>query len=453
MNVITRGIRNTLRSPLKSGAIVLMLAISTGLILAMLVARGSVETKVAEIKGTTATEITINPAGIMGGMGGGDPLTNEQIKKIQTTAHVKSVSSTLTDQLGSSETNLTPSFELGAFGKRQMRFETRGSGNTPAITMAEPDETTGQAHEAPSPRTRITGTTNPAGAISNTSLTSGEMIDGNSSEPIALVGKTLAEKNNLAIGSTFTAYGKTLTVKGIYSTDNAFVDSGVIIPLKTLQIISNQPDAVSNATAIVDSSENVAATTAALKEALGDKADITSQLDQAENILKPLESIGSLATGGVIAATTAGATIVLLSMIMIVRERRREIGVLKAIGGTNVKVIVQFISEALTLTIIGGIIGLTIGIAASGPLTQSLLKNSQNDTRQIEGQPHIIRGGNITTPITTQLQDTTKEIATSLTPAIFAASVGITLLIAIIGSAVPAWFITRIRPAEVLRTE
>src|SRR5882757_10074775 len=105
MNVVTRGVRNALRSPVRSGAIVIMLAISVGLILAMLVARGSVNAKIDEVKATTATKITINPAGVMGGMGGGDPLTADQVAKIKATAHVSSVVSTLTDQLSTDNTN------------------------------------------------------------------------------------------------------------------------------------------------------------------------------------------------------------------------------------------------------------------------------------------------------------------------------------------------------------
>ena len=73
----------------------------------------------------------------------------------------------------------------------------------------------------------------------------------------------------------------------------------------------------------------------------------------------------------------AGAIIILLAMIMIVRERRREIGVIKAIGGTNRSVMTQFTSEALTLTVMGGIVGLAIGIAVSGPMTSSLVTNGQ----------------------------------------------------------------------------
>jgi putative ABC transport system permease protein len=453
MNVITRGMRSALRSPMRSGAIILILAISIGLILAMLVARTSVNNKIAEVKASTATQITINPAGIMGGMGGGDPLTADQVKTIKNTAHVASVTSVLTDQLGTTDTNLTPSLELGNFGKRMMRFESSGgSGNTAPTT--ESSDSSATPKEAPKPRTSVTGTTTPSTTVPADKLTSGAMIDGNSSDNIALVGKTLAEKNNLSVGSTFTAYGKTITVKGIYSTGNAFEDSGIVMPLATLQTLTTQPGAVTNVTATADSSENVASTVTALKTALGDKADITSQQEQAASSLQPLESIASLALAGVIGATIAGAVIILLSMIMIVRERRREIGVIKAIGGTNAKVITQFITEALTLTVIAGVIGLGLGVAVSGPMTQSLVSNSDSSNSQtpsstggrtvrLEG-PRSVGG---------QLNENLKSVTSTLTPQVFAGSIGIVLLIAIIGSAVPAWAIARIRPAEVLRTE
>jgi len=446
--------RGAIRSPLRAGAIVIMLAISIGLIIAMLAARAGVESRITEVKANSATGITVAPAGIMGFAGGGDPLTADQVATITKTAHVASTSSTLTDQLGTDDTSLTPSLELGNFGRRQQRFESSGSSSSSAPALPEGESSSSSSssttRQAPTPRTTVTGTTNPDSVATNggsLTLTSGATIDGSSSENIALVGKTLATKNSLSVGSTFTMYGQTFTVKGIFSTGNTFQDSGLIVPLKTLQTLTDQAGAVTNVTVTVDSSDNVAAVVSSLKTSLGDKADITSEAERAESSVSSLSSISSLATTGVIGATIAAAVIVLLMMTMIVRERKREIGVIKAIGGTNFKVITQFVTEALTLTIVGGIIGIGLGIAVSGSITEGLVQNQASSSSQQRGAGGP--GGGFFRGAQQGLQSVTSTVS----PAVIASGVGLTFLIAIIGSAIPAWFIARIRPAEVLRSE
>jgi putative ABC transport system permease protein len=137
-------------------------------------------------------------------------------------------------------------------------------------------------------------------------------------------------------------------------------------------------------------------------------------------------------------------------MIMIVRERRREIGVIKAIGGTNRSVIGQFMTESLTLTFIGGVVGLVLGVAVSGPMTSSLVKNSESSTSTTRqsGMPRGSGG-----PAERQLRQTIGDITSNASPATFAAAVGIMFLIAVLGSALPAWVVANIKPAEVLRSE
>ncbi len=465
MNAVSRGIKNALRSPVRAGAIILMLAISITLVVSMLVARASINNKIDEVKSTAGTNVTITPAGVQGFMGGGDPLTSEQVTKITGTSHVISTVSSLSDQLGSDDTTLESALEFGSFGQRQQRFESQqenssnGSDSNP--TQDTNENRSGNANRMMmGPRITVTGTTSPLTTSTNGSLTlsKGETIDGTSEALNALIGTTLAEKNSLSIGDTFTMYEKTFTVKGVFDANNQFQNSGVIIPLKTLQTLTDQSGAVTSVIATVDSSDNVAATVTSLKSTLGDKADITSQVEQAEQSVGSLESIANLALGSLIGAVIAGAVIILLSMIMIVRERRREIGVMKAIGGTNRSVIVQFMSEALTLTIIGGLIGLVMGIAISGPMTSSLISNNQNSSSASNSEPNTRERGDMRRfmgaegPVG-QAQQTISNISTTVTPQVFAIAVGTILLIAILGSAIPAWFIANIKPASVLRSE
>lgn len=434
-----------------------MFAISIALIMSMLVARSSVLVKINEVKATAGTNITVRPAGTMGGMGGGDPLTAAQLSTITSTAHVSSTTLTLSDRLATTDTNLTSSLQLGSFGRRMM--ESTGSSSTSR-------ESTG-TQAAPTPNITVTGTNN-VNSVSTDggtlTLSSGETIDANSSDNVALIGTDLATKNNLTVGSTFTAYDKTFTVKGIFKTGNTFTDSGLIMPLKTVQTLTDQADVVSTVIATVDSSDNVSSTVTALKSSLGSAADITSEVQRAESSVSSLEGIASLTFAGVIAAAIAGAAIILLAMTMIVRERRREIGVMKAIGGTDGKVVGQFIIEGLTLTVFGAIIGLGLGIAVSGPMTTSLVSSSQNNNSSsnrrggsningsslpsgVQAAPGGFQGG------FNQLRTNATQVTASLTPQIIGIALGVTLLISLIGTAIPAWFTARVRPAEVLRTE
>ena len=452
MNVLTRGVKNTLRSPIRSGAIVLMFAISIALILSMLVARSSVLAKIDEVKATAGTAITIRPAGTMGPMGGGDPLTAEQLSTIQSTTNISSTTLTLTDQLSSDNTTLESSLEFGGFGRggREATTQSESAPSGAAATMA-----------MPTPSITVTGTNNVDSVSTDggkLAITSGETIDAGSSANTALVGSTLAEKNSLEVGDTFTVYDTTFTVSGIFETENQFQDSGMVMPLETLQTITDQADVVSTVIATVNSSDNVASTVEALQTNLGDDADITSEVQRAEESVSSLQGIASLALAGVIAAAVAGAAVVLLAMVMVVRERRREIGVMKAIGGTDGKVVGQFIIEGLTLTVLGAVIGMALGILVSGPMTTSLVSNQSASTQTTRSQ----MGESATRPTggpggfsggLAQIQNNATQVTASLTPDIIAIALGVTVFISLIGTALPAWFTARVRPAEVLRTE
>jgi putative ABC transport system permease protein len=144
---------------------------------------------------------------------------------------------------------------------------------------------------------------------------------------------------------------------------------------------------------------------------------ITSQQDLVNTIAKTTQSITLLL--GAIAAISllVGGIGVMNIMLVSVLERTREIGIRKALGAKERDIWVQFLIEAASLTLTGGIIGVLIGAA---------------------GAYLIGRAGTMTTLISPQIV----LLAVSV-------SVGIGLFFGFY----PAWNASRLNPIEALRSE
>lgn len=457
MNVVSRGIRNAFRNTIRTFSIVVILGLSVGLALAMLVARQAVQQKITTVKSTIGNTISISPAGARGFQGGGEPLTADELAKVAKVANVTNVTQSLQDRLTTSDTNLVSAIEAGSLGRRQANNS--GVDVQVALDFAERGGNTAITRTF-TPPLIISGVNNVSSATvyggDSVNFVSGSAFDASSSENIAVVGKALAEKNSLSLNSTFTAYGATVKVVGIYDTGNTFANAGILMPLATLQTLSSRVGEITSATATINSIDNIDSTTTAIKDLLGTTADVTNDQAAAKTAVEPLESVKSISLYSLIGALIAGSVIILLTMMMIVRERRREIGVMKAIGSSNLKTMMQFMAEAVTLTFFGMIVGLGIGVVAANPVTNVLVNNSTSSsssnapTLRTAGPTRIrtgIRGfgQNSVTNI--------KNIKTSVGLGTLLDGVGIAFVIAVVGSAVPALLISKVRPADVMRAE
>ena len=482
MSVLARSVGNAFRNKVRTAAVVAVLAVAIGLALAMLVANQAVTGKVAELNASVGTVLTVNPAGGQGFEGGGEPLTSAQAATAAAVPNVSSVVGTKalrlrnaadiaaeaasgrTGQGGpggqsatSVTTSLTAAVDAGTLGNRNQASTgasgSSTSGSTGSTAQAAP------AFSLPITATGIGAEVDSTGKALQ--LTQGTGLGNYTAASTgALLGTTLATKNGLSVGSTFTIGDKTFTVQGLFDAGTAFGNNALYVTLPTAQTLAALPDELSTMIVTVNSMENVDAAKTALQAALGsDKADVTQGQRNLETAVSSLDSVKNISFIAFVAALGTAGLIILLIMVMLVRERRREIGVLKAIGAPNRTIGLQFVLEALVLVAMGSVVGAAVASLASGGIASALISSSSSTSAAATGQRGGAGGfpgggfpGGAGGPLGGASQLLT-SVTASASPGVIAAGIAAVFGVAIIGALVPALLTARIRPIEVLRGE
>jgi len=93
--------------------------------------------------------------------------------------------------------------------------------------------------------------------------------------------------------------------------------------------------------------------------------------DNLMSILKDNTASIRAATIGIGLITMLGASIGLMNIMLVsVTERTREIGILKAVGATSRNIMIQFLTEAVVICQLGGIVGVLMGVSIGLALTK-----------------------------------------------------------------------------------
>lgn len=455
MGVVSRSVGNAFRNKVRSGAVVVILAVAIGLALAMLVSNQAVGSKVDSLKASVGNNLTVNPAGSRGGLGGGTPLTTADLTKAAAVENVTSVTGTLTVRLSNSSATTSTSTTaepgrggpggFGASGTTSLESAVApgaiGQRNNSSGGSTTGSSTTAPAFSIPIQATGVSSSTTATGAAIN--LTSGSALNSFADTSTqALVGTTLAVKNDLKVGSTFTVQDRSMTVTGIFDAGDAFDNNGIYLPLAATQTLTNQAGQLSSLTVVVNSIENVASTQTALISALGaSNVDVTAGSANLQSAISSLGSVQSISFIAFIASLVTAGLIVLL--IMVVRERRREIGVLKAIGASNRTIGVQFVLEAMVLVVLGTVVGAVVAAFSSNAIVGALVAGNTTSASTPARTRGAFAGAD-------QLIGT---ISTSVGWQTMVLGIVGILLIAAIGALIPALLTAKVRPIEVLRGE
>lgn len=290
-----------------------------------------------------------------------------------------------------------------------------------------------------------------------------------------LVSSDFADLNKLDVGDTFqvmdTASKKTVTLKvaGIYAdaTKESDLPEGVIsfegsygnrrneilVSMDTMQDNFDMGSLTVNAAYELKSPDLLDGFEKELREK-GLPAAYMVETDEAgyNKIVAPVVGLSKISMTFMWVILVVGGVILLFITSMAIRERKYEIGVLRAMGMKKAKVAVMLVAETVMITVLCLTAGLGIGNAISQPIADSLIAG------QVEAAENVQQGGITQNPDGSVNiggagepdVEPLSEIDVALTPEAALQIMLIALALALLSSAAGVVFITKYEPMKIL---
>ncbi len=207
-----------------------------------------------------------------------------------------------------------------------------------------------------------------------------------------LIGQEVAELIRLSLGDTFTirgtdsagdSFSRDFSVAGIVQTGGV-EEVFIYMSLSDLERMMSSSDEVDVVEYSIATSEDVLANTAAqISENL---PGITPRLvkritESEETVLSKLRALVYLVTLVVLLLTMICVS---TTMMAVVAERRKEIGLKKALGAANRSIVLEFLGEGMFLGGFGGLLGIVLGFVFANAVSMNVF------SRGISFQPLLI---------------------------------------------------------------
>jgi ABC-type lipoprotein release transport system permease subunit len=230
-----------------------------------------------------------------------------------------------------------------------------------------------------------------------------------------------------------------LKVVGIYASGYVFGDLQLFMSIETFRRIYGVDQGFSWVFVTVDSVDNVALVEGRLRETLGGVADIIAPKAAATFTSTTARTVNLIAGTVSLFAVALMAVVVFFVMLVTVRERAREIGTLKAIGGSDGGIALQFLAEAIALSLVGGVVGMTLFRALGGTVVGRLF------------------GLSLAPFLPAQYKESLFDSLGGVSTGIGVSTLGLVLVVAVVvaavGSGYGVWQVTRLSPVEAMRHE
>ena len=186
-----------------------------------------------------------------------------------------------------------------------------------------------------------------------------------------------------AIGKTVTVGALRLNIVGVLEEEGQSSGGGsaksVLVPLATARNVyasaktSYSIVAALAAVADLEAGRNDAIGAMRMARRLGPRDGNDFELVTSDSLVEDIEENTAKLQAGAIAIgamTLLGAAIGLMNIMLVsVSERTREIGIVKALGASRSVILSQFLTEAVLITQIGGVIGIFLGILMGNVVT------------------------------------------------------------------------------------
>ena len=223
------------------------------------------------------------------------------------------------------------------------------------------------------------GTTPDLPTLLNQKLAYGDFFThSDSNQNGAVIGTQVAREvfgQEVPLGQSFDFQGQTFVVRGVFdefksapfSLETDF-NKAVFIPYQLAQDLTSKKaviyEILAQAKGASVADKTATAVTASVKKSHGNQEDFTvlkanDTLSVTSNILNLLTR---LIAGIAAISLLVGGIGIMNVMFVSVTERMQEIGIRKAIGATSRQIMNQFLVEATVLSVVGGIIGVTISL-------------------------------------------------------------------------------------------
>lgn len=256
----------------------------------------------------------------------------------------------------------------------------------------------------------------PEGAsMADVSIKEGRLMENNASEVI--LGEMYADSNDYEVGDNIKISGKDFEVVGIYETGDQNIAGGVFTSISKVGELVDDKDSISNIYVKVEKGADAQEVADRIDAQYGDDISTITSVMEMTQMADMVNMLQASAWAISLLALIIGSLGIINTMLMSVFERTREIGVLKAVGWSDKRILMMIIGESIAITIVSAVIGSVIGFLAC-----------------TFAGPHV-------------------GISPLFTPNIFIQAFSIAILVGILGGLYPAVKAVKLPPTEALRYE